>query len=49
MKISELSVLEIKALLYDSIVERERVIHNIKMLEDELIKRQEEEKEEDAV
>lgn len=43
MKISELSILEIKALLYDSIIERERVLHNIKMLERELAEKQKQE------
>ena len=43
MKISELSVLEIKALLYDSLMERERVLHNIRMLEEELAKKQNQE------
>ena len=41
MKISELSTIEIKALLYDSSLERDRVLHNIKMLQEELNKRQE--------
>ena len=56
MKISELSTMEIKALIYDSILEKERVVHNIKMLQDELSNRQvlqeepeEPEKTEDAV
>ena len=53
MKISELSTLEIKALLYDSIMEKERVLHNIKMLQSELEKRlvekEEKDVEEDAV
>ena len=41
MKINELSTTEIKALLYDSLMERHRVMHNIKMLEEELRARQE--------
>ena len=46
MKISELSTMEIKALLYDSLMEKQRIMHNIKMLEDELMARQDKEAEE---
>ena len=36
MKISELSITQIKALLYDSMMEKDRADHNIKMLKLEL-------------
>jgi hypothetical protein len=40
MNINELSILEIKGLLYDSLQERERILHNIEMLEREMSARE---------
>jgi hypothetical protein len=50
MNISELNVMEIKALLYDSLVEQKRIANNIKILEEELANKtkEEESKEEES-
>ena len=39
MNIKDLSDTEIKALLYDCVLEKERVEHNMRMLKEELIRR----------
>tara|TARA_Y100000361_G_C11045098_1_gene282084 strand:+ start:550 stop:693 length:144 start_codon:yes stop_codon:yes gene_type:complete len=46
MDIKNLSVTEIKALLYDLHIEQKRIAHNIQVLEKEIAQREKEKKDE---